>query len=238
MALFSEKYGDVVRVVEIPGFSMELCGGTHVKNTGELGLFKIVSESSVAAGVRRIEAVTGHNVMAMMDGLRAAMAHAAAALKLQGTDDLVKRCESMVAELKEKDREIAVLNSKLAANRTGELLQNAQRVNGVALLSALLIGTTPEMLRTMGDKLRDKEPSVCALLCGGTEEKQNFYCVAGPEAVKAGVHAGKIIKEVCAVTGGKGGGRPDSAMGGVGDTFKVDEALAMLDDLVKGMTDK
>ena len=238
MALFSEKYGDVVRVAEVPGFSMELCGGTHVKNTGELGLFKILSESSVAAGVRRIEAVTGFNSLLMVDGLNAAMMRAAAALKLQSTGELVKRCETMVAELKEKDREIAALNSRLAGNRTGELLQNAQRVNGVVLLSALLIGTTPEMLRTMGDKLRDKEPAICALLCGGTEDKQNFYCVAGPDAVKAGVHAGRIIKEACAVTGGKGGGRPDSAMGGVGDTFKVDEAMSILDDLVKGMTAK
>lgn len=152
--------------------------------------------------------------------------------------ELPARIKTLTGELKDKEREIAILNSKLAANRTGELLQNAQRVNGVVLLSALMSGMTPEMLRTMGDKLRDKEPAICALLCGGTEEKQNFYCVAGPEAVKAGVHAGKIIKEACAITGGKGGGRPDSAMGGVGDTFKVDEALAMLDDLVKAMTEK
>ena len=238
MALFSEKYGDRVRVVEVDDFSMELCGGTHVKNTGELGLFKILSENSVAAGVRRIEAVTGIGYLNATHRLEGALLEASAILKLQSPIELVHRCETLVAELKEKEKEIAALNSKLAANRTGELLQNAQRINGVVLLTAMLSGMTPEMLRTMGDKLRDKEPTICALLCGGTEDKQTFYCVAGPEAVKAGVHAGKIIKEVCAAAGGKGGGRPDSAMGGVGDPFKVDEALAMLDGLVKKMTDR
>ncbi len=237
MALFSEKYGDTVRVVKIEDFSLELCGGTHARSTGELGLFKVVSESSVAAGVRRIEAVTGTGVLHLLGEMKHTL-HEAAAMVKASPAELPARIKTLTGELKDKEREIAILNSKLAANRTGELLQNAQRINGVVLLSALMSGMTPEMLRTMGDKLRDKEPAICALLCGGTEEKQNFYCVAGPEAVKAGVHAGKIIKEACAITGGKGGGRPDSAMGGVGDTFKVDEALAMLDDLVKAMTEK
>ncbi len=238
MALFSEKYGDVVRVVEIDGFSMELCGGTHVKNTGELGLFKVLSESSVAAGVRRIEAVTGIGYLNAAKRLEATLFQASAVLKLQSPSELVKRCETLAAEVKDKDREIALLNSKLASGKISELLQNAQRIGGVVLLSASMSGTNPEMLRTMGDKLRDNEPAVCALLCGGDAEKQNFYCVAGPVAVKAGVHAGKIIKSVCQKTGGNGGGRPDSAMGGVGDPFMVDEAMALLPQLVQTMTQK
>ena len=199
-------------------------------------MIKIVSESSVAAGVRRIEAVTGFRFLQMVDSLNRTIFDAASALKLSSVSELVKRCETLAAENKDKDREIAMLNSKLAGSRTGELLKNAQRVNGVVLLSAAMSGMNPEMLRTLGDKLRDEEPAICALLCGGDQEKQNFYCVAGPAAVKAGVHAGKIIKEVTAKTGGKGGGRPDSAMGGVGDPYQVDEAMALLPGLVESMT--
>ena len=235
MALFSEKYGNVVRVVEIGDFSMELCGGTHVKNTGELGLFKIVSESSVAAGVRRIEAVTGIGYLNATKALEATLFQAAAVLKLQSSSELVKRCESLAAEVKEKDREITLLNSKIAGSKIDALLNSARKENGIVLVTGDLSGVNAEMLRTMGDQLRDKEPAVCALLCGGDAEKKNFLCVAGPDAVKAGVHAGKIIKSVCQKTGGNGGGRPDSAMGGVGDPLLVEEAMSMLPDLVHGM---
>ena len=235
MALFSEKYGNVVRVVEIGDFSMELCGGTHVKNTGELGLFKIVSESSVAAGVRRIEAVTGIGYLNATKALEATLFQAAAVLKLQSSSELVKRCETLAAEVKEKDREITLLNSKIAGSKIDALLNSARKENGIVLVTGDLSGVNAEMLRTMGDQLRDKEPAVCALLCGGDAEKKNFLCVAGPDAVKAGVHAGKIIKSVCQKTGGNGGGRPDSAMGGVGDPLLVEEAMSMLPDLVHGM---
>ena len=235
MALFSEKYGNVVRVVEIGDFSMELCGGTHVKNTGELGLFKIVSESSVAAGVRRIEAVTGIGYLNATRALEATLFQAAGVLKLQSASELVKRCETLVAEVKEKDREINLLNSKLAGSKIDELLKSAHEEGGVLVVTGDLSGVNAEMLRSMGDQLRDKAPAVCALLCGGDAEKKNFLCVAGPAAVKAGVHAGKIIKAVCQKTGGNGGGRPDSAMGGVGDPLLVEDAMSTLPDLIHEM---
>ena len=235
MALFSEKYGNVVRVVEIGDFSMELCGGTHVKNTGELGLFKIVSESSVAAGVRRIEAVTGIGYLNATRALEATLFQAAGVLKLQSASELVKRCETLAAEVKEKDREINLLNSKLAGSKINELLKSAHEEGGVLVVTGDLSGVNAEMLRSMGDQLRDKAPAICALLCGGDAEKKNFLCVAGPAAVKAGVHAGKIIKAVCQKTGGNGGGRPDSAMGGVGDPLLVEDAMSTLPDLIHEM---
>ncbi len=235
MALFSEKYGNVVRVVEIGDFSMELCGGTHVKNTGELGLFKIVSESSVAAGVRRIEAVTGIGYLNATRALEATLFQAAGVLKLQSASELVKRCETLTAEVKEKDREINLLNSKLAGSKIDELLKSAHEEGGVLVVAGDLSGVNAEMLRSMGDQLRDKAPAICALLCGGDAEKKNFLCVAGPAAVKAGVHAGKIIKAVCQKTGGNGGGRPDSAMGGVGDPLLVEDAMSALADLIHEM---
>lgn len=237
MALFSEKYGDRVRVVEIGDYSIELCGGTHVKNTGELGLFKIVSESSVAAGVRRIEAITGLGFLYAVDKAQNDLIEASAVLKTTPAE-LAHRCESMLAEIKDKDREIAILNSKLASGQLEKLFENIKRVNDVAIITANISGAGIDALRLMGDKIKDHDPMACALLCGGDGEKQNFLCVVGPEAVKKGVHAGKIVKEAAAKTGGKGGGRPDSAMAGVGDPFLVDEAMAMVEELVKAQTTK
>ncbi|MDD6032378.1 MAG: DHHA1 domain-containing protein, partial [Oscillospiraceae bacterium] len=234
MALFSEKYGDIVRVVEIGDYSMELCGGTHVKNTGELGLFKIVSESSVAAGVRRIEAVTGTQFLRMVNEMRSTLNEAAALVKAIPSD-LPQKLTALNAELKDRDREIAMLQSKLASGQIDEIRKNARRIKGVAVVNASISGTPVENLRLMGDKLRDIDPCSCVLLCGGSQEKPSFICMVGPEAVKKGVHAGKIIKEVCQKTGGKGGGRPDSAQGGVGDPFMVDEAMALFDSLVESM---
>jgi alanyl-tRNA synthetase len=237
MALFSEKYGDTVRVVEIDGFSLELCGGTHVHNTGELGLFRIVSESSVAAGVRRIEAVTGIGAMLAMERANRTILEAANILKTTPTE-LTKRCEGIMSELKAKDHEIAMLNSKLAANQIDNIRKNVRRIGEVAIFNASISGVAIETLRMMGDKLRDIDPCSCVLLCGGTGEKPSFLCMAGPEAVKRGVHAGQIIKAVCQKTGGKGGGRPDSAQGGVGDPFLVDEAMALFEQLVSEQISK
>ena len=231
MALFSEKYGNTVRVVKIGDYSMEFCGGTHVKSTGELGLFRIVSEASVAAGVRRIEAVTGFNFLAMDDGLKETLSEAAAAVKTTPAE-LPHKLEQVVTELKDSAREIAMLNGRLAEGQLEQMRKDARRVSGVAVFNVAIPGTPVERIRMMGDKLKDMFPCSCALFCGGSKEKPMFVCVAGPDAVKKGVHAGKIIKEVCAVTGGKGGGRPDTAQGGVGDPFKVDEAMAILDDLI------
>ena len=232
MALFSEKYGDRVRVVKVAGYSMELCGGTHVRSTGELGLFKVVSEASVAAGVRRIEAVTGFGVIGMLDSLNGTLHEAAAAVKSTPAE-LPHRLAQMVAEMKDNAREIVMLNGRLAEGQIERMRQNVRRVNGVAVFAMSAPGTAVENLRTMGDKLRDLFPCSCVLFSGGPKEKPMFLCMAGPEAVKKGLHAGKIIKEVCGLTGGKGGGRPDTAQGGIGDPFKVDEAMALLDGLVE-----
>ena len=232
MALFSEKYGDRVRVVKVSDYSMELCGGTHVKSTGELGLFKVVSEASVAAGVRRIEAVTGFGTLQMLDRLNGTLHEAAAAVKSTPAE-LPHRLTQMVAEMKDNAREIVMLNGRLAEGQIERMRENVRRVNGVAVFNMSAPGTVVENLRMMGDKLRDMFPCSCVLMSGGPKEKQMFLCMVGPEAVKKGVHAGKIIKEVCGATGGKGGGRPDTAQGGIGDPFKVDEAMAMLDGLIE-----
>ena len=232
MALFSEKYGDRVRVVKIGDYSMELCGGTHVKSTGELGLFKVVSEASVAAGVRRIEAVTGFGTLSMLDELRATLAQSAAIVK-STPHELPQRLTQLMAEMKDNAREIVMLNGRLAEGQLERMRQNVRRVNGVAVFNMSAPGSSVENLRMMGDKLRDMFPCSCVLFSGDSKEKPMFLCMVGPEAVKKGLHAGKIIKEVCGATGGKGGGRPDTAQGGIGDPFKVDEAMAMLDGLIE-----
>ncbi len=236
MALFSEKYGAVVRVVKAGDFSLELCGGTHVKNTGALGLFRIISESSVAAGVRRIEAYTGFNTLAELSHLKITVDQASSLLKTT-PGELTARCEGVLSEIKEKDREIDRLNRKIASAQTEDLMKNASQISGVTAVSAVFEELSAEMMRALGDKLKDENPLVCALLCGGDREKKTFYCAVGAEAVKKGLHAGKIIKAVCEKTGGKGGGRPDSAMGGVKDPALIEEAikafLPLVEDMVK-----
>ena len=235
MALFGEKYGSVVRMVKMGDFSTELCGGTHCGNTGEIGLFKIISETSVAAGVRRIEAVTGFGVLQLIAQKDALMNETAQKLKAQNVNDIAMRAGQLQEELKGRDREIAALQGKLAAGQLDEIRKNGVSVNGVTAYSASAAGTAIDTLRMMGDKLRDLDPGCVVLLSGGTVEKPSFICMVGPEAVKKGVHAGKIIKEVCAATGGKGGGRPDSAQGGIGDAAKIDEAMKLYTGLVASM---
>ncbi len=230
MALFSEKYGETVRIVEVGDYSTELCGGTHVKNTGELGLFRVVSESSVAAGVRRIEAVTGDGFLKLFEKNHNSLLEVANVLKTTPAE-IINRSEALLAEIKEKDREIAMLNSKMASGQLDELLKDAKDVNGISVIAFDVGNVGVDALRTLGDKIKDANKLACAVLCGG--DKQNFLCVVGEEAVKKGVHAGKIVKEVAMKTGGKGGGRPDSAMAGVGDKALVNDALNMVYDLVK-----
>ena len=228
MALFSEKYGETVRVVEVSDYSVELCGGTHVKNTGELGLFRIISESSVAAGVRRIEAVTGLGFVKLAEDYQNSLLELANTLKTTPAE-LPNRCEALISEIKEKDREISILNSKLASGQLEELLKDVKDVNGVSVITANVGSIGVDALRTLGDKIKERDSMACALLCSG----QNFLCVVGDGAVKKGVHAGKIVKEVAQKTGGKGGGRPDSAMAGVGDASLIAEAMDIVEDLVK-----
>ncbi len=235
MALFGEKYGDVVRVIEVPDVSMELCGGTHVSNTGEIGLVKIVSENSVAAGVRRIEAVTGMNVIRFMHARNAMIAKACEVLKVANPAELVDHCAQVLADVKAKERKIEQLESQLAEMNITSLVENAIHVKGVNILTAMFSGATPDTLRKMGDKVKEMAPNMVAVIAGTTEEKGSFLCACGKNAVSKGAHAGKIVKAVSELTGGKGGGRPDTAMAGIGDPFKIDEALAAVEGIVSGM---
>ena len=228
MALFGEKYGDVVRVVTAGDESIEFCGGTHVSNTAQIGLCRIVSESSVAAGVRRIELATGANVLELLDQAERTIAEAAKAFKLANSAELPEKCAAAANTLREQEHEIDKLNQKLANSQLSGLFEDAAVVSGIKLVSALLSDVKPDTLRRMGDQIRDKEPDVIALLAGVSGDSGNFYCVCSKSAVEKGAHAGKIIQRISAVTGGKGGGRPDSAMGGIGKTYMVDEALAAL----------
>lgn len=235
MALFGEKYGDVVRVVSVGEFSREFCGGTHVDNTSKLGLFKIISESSVAAGVRRIEAVTGGGVLQMLNQTMALIDHAALALKLNNTQELAAKAQSLNEELKEKDRRIAELNSKLAGMEIQGLFETAREVQGIKIISALLSGTGSEALRTMCDKARDLAPNVVAVIAGTSNGKATIAVACGKNAQEKGAHAGNIVRAVAKIAGGNGGGKADSAMAGAKDLTMLDEALAAVEGIVAEM---
>ena len=235
MALFGEKYGDIVRVVDMDGYSIELCGGTHLTNTAQVGLFKITSESSAAAGVRRIEAVTGMRVLTLIKDANQTIRHAAEALKVSNAQELVGRCGSLMAELKEKDKEIDRLTQKIADTQLENMFENAQAVNDVPVISAVLNGAKTDGLRAIGDKIREREPKMIAVLASIRDGKGTLLAVCGKEAIAKGAHAGNIVREIAALAGGKGGGRPESAMAGVPEIFKIDEALAQLPSVVQKM---
>ena len=233
MALFGEKYGDVVRVVRTADdFSIEFCGGTHADNTAKLGLFKIKSESSVAAGVRRIEAVTGANVLAMLNEALATINDTAAAMKLNNPAELVSKGAAMTAQLKEKDRQIEQLSSKLAAIEVESLVDNASCVGETKLIVKKFEGVKPDELRTMGDKVRDKCADSVAVFASVNGEKGTIFVAVGKDALAKGANAGRIVKAVAQVTGGNGGGKPDNAMAGAKDLSKLDEALAKAEEIV------
>ncbi len=233
MALFGEKYGDVVRVVSVGDYSVEFCGGTHVDNTAKLGLFRILSESSVAFGVRRIEAVTGTGVLALLAEYEEIMHDAAKALKLNNMRELAKHCAALVAENKEKGQQIDTLNQKISDVRMASVFDNAKEVAGVKVVSAMLNGTTPQALRQMCDTVKNMPDAVVAVLASIHGEKGSLLCACSESARKKGAYAGKIVQRVAAITGGKGGGKPDSAMAGVGKTYMVDEALMALEAIVQ-----
>lgn len=233
MALFGEKYGDIVRVVRAADdFSIEFCGGTHVDNTSKLGLFKIKSESSVALGVRRIEAVTGANVLIMLTHALNTINEAAAAMKLGNPAELVRKSAAMTAELKEKDKQIEQLSSKLAGIQVESLINNAEAVGETKLVVSKFDGVKPDELRTMGDKVRDKCADSVAVFASVNGEKGTIFVAVGKEALAKGANAGKIVKAVAQVTGGNGGGKPDTAMAGAKDLSKLDEALAKAGEIV------
>lgn len=237
MALFGEKYGDVVRVVSAGDFSVELCGGTHADNTAKLGLFKIVSESSVAAGIRRITAVTGFGVLKHIENDERIMQSAAAAMKLGNVAELDKRAATLAAEVKAKDRELAELRSEISALKAGSLMDSARQVGGVRLITAEVEVSNPGELRSMCDTARDNGSDIVAVFAGVNKEKGtlNFACACGADAIKLGAHAGNIVRETAKIAGGSGGGKPDSAMAGAKDASKADEALAAVDSIVNAM---
>ena len=221
MALFGEKYGDTVRVVDMNKRSIEFCGGTHVDNTAKLGLFRILKESSVAAGIRRIEATTGWGVLGYMDETAGILATAAQTLKLGSPAELPEKTAQLAAELKAKDRKIAEEEQKLAAMQVDGLFAGAKEVKGLKLLTAALTGQKPDALRTICDAVRAKDAAAVAVLTSVTDGKGTVCVACGSDAVAAGVNAGKLVKALCALTGGSGGGRPDSAMGSAKDAGKL-----------------
>ncbi len=235
MALFGEKYGDIVRVVQAGDFSTEFCGGTHLDNTAKAGLFKIISESSVSSGVRRIEAVTGYGVLETLDQSRALVGGAAQMLKLSNPSALLQKCENLMSEMRTMQNEIDRLNRLISASQLKAILDNPKEINGIKLYSAMLTGVTGDSLRKAGDEIKNIGGAYVALLAGTDGSKGNFLCVCGQEAIDKGAHAGRIVKEISAIAGGKGGGRPDNAMAGIADLTKIDEALMALDDTVSSM---
>lgn len=237
MALFGEKYGNIVRVVKAGDFSTELCGGTHADNTGNLGLFKIVSESSVASGVRRIVAVTGHNVMKYIDNANKEIADTAVALKLSNVSDIVAKASSTVAELKETQKQLEALKAEIAASRASDLLKDASEINGVKLITSDLGEADANALRSMCDKAKEMGDDIVAVFAGKNSEKGtcSFTCAVGKAAIEKGAHAGNIVREIAKIANGNGGGKPDSAMAGAKDISKIGEALASACDIVKAM---
>ena len=235
MALFGEKYGKTVRVVKMGSFSTELCGGTHCDNTGKIGLFKIISESSVAAGVRRIEAVTGLGVLHILATREELINQTAAELKVPNADDLAKRANAVMGEIASLKKEIEALNNKIAASKLDGVLGSAKQIKSVKLIAFNAEGMDVDSARTLGDKIKAEHSDTVAVLAVNAHGKLNFIAVAGKDAVANGVHAGKLVGAVAAVTGGKGGGRPDSAMAGGQDASKIDEALAKASEIVETM---
>ena len=231
MALFGEKYGSTVRVVKIGTTSTELCGGTHVGNTGEIGLFKIISETSVAAGVRRIEGTTGLGVLALLAEKEGLILDCARELKAQNPNTIVQKAQSLQNDIKNTHKELESANARLAQIKTESLLSGIKTVGKFKLLVAK-VEMKPDAARGLCDTVKSKYSDSVAVFAAVCDGKLNFVACAGQEAVKAGAHAGNILKEISAITGGKGGGRPDSAMSGGRDLDKVDEALARVEEIL------
>ena len=237
MALFGEKYGDVVRVVKAGDFSTELCGGTHVDSTGEIGLFKIISESSVAAGVRRIEGITGANVLEYINKNLSVIRNVAATLKVANPADLESKAVAVANELRSKDKEIEKLSAVIANIKTQSLLDNATEVDGVKIVTAFIDDTTPDELRKMCDMVKSKGDDYIGVIAGVQKAKGsgNICVVCGKDAVAKGAHAGNIARETAKLAGGSGGGKPDSAMAGAKEIEKLPAAVEQSVEIVKSM---
>ena len=230
-ALFSEKYGDVVRVVNMGGKSIELCGGTHVDNTAKIGPFRITGESSVASGVRRVEAITGKAYLREMEAVNRRMYAAAEVLHAKPAD-LIAKAKGFTAELKEARQNVERMKEKILHSDVDRFLYASKNIGGIKVITTTRTDLDAGDLRKLGDFLRDKDPDTVAVLATATESKVTFVAVCGKNAVARGIRAGDLVRAVSAVTGGKGGGKPDSAMGGGSEVLKIDDALAIVDDFV------
>lgn len=233
-AQFGEKYGDVVRVVSMGDYSIEFCGGTHLTNTSQVGLFKIISEGGVAAGVRRIEAVTGEGVLKYISEKDAVIADTAAVLKTNLLNELSQKAAGVMAELKEAQRELESIKTKLAQAKASDLLSGAEDIQGVKVLTARFDGSYADDLKKTADDVKEKLDCCAVVFAGVTDGKITFVAMASKSAVAKGVHSGNIIREITAVAGGKGGGKPDMAQGGGKDASKIDEALKKALEVIAG----
>ena len=232
IALFGEKYGEVVRVVDMgEGYSVEFCGGTHLSNTAKVGVFHISNEFSVASGVRRIEATTGKLSLDVMNQNQKMLFEAAAVLKAK-PGELREKAKAMMAEAKKLHQEIEKFKAEASVGEARQFLMSAKTVGELKVLTASRENVDAATLRQMGDFLKDKEPNVVAVLASTSGEKISFLAVCGKNAIAKGIKAGDLVKNVCTICGGKGGGKPDSAMGGGKDMLKLDDALASVDDYV------
>ena len=231
VAMFGEKYGETVRVVEMSDFSVEFCGGTHVDNTAKAGPFRIKSESSVASGVRRIEATCGKLSLKAMESGQGVLSRAAQFLKT-APSGLLERMEQQANEMKQLRQALEKFKAEASLGEARQFLASAKTVKDLHVLATTRNGVDTAELRTMGDFLRDKDPKAVAVIASINGEKITFLAVCGKEAVARGIKAGDLVRHVSAICGGKGGGKPDSAMGGGTNVLKLDDALASMDDFV------
>ena len=234
MMLFGEKYGDIVRVVKAGELSTEFCGGTHVANSGQLGLFKITGESSVASGVRRITAVTGANLINLVNSSDKTLKTLAGVLKTSESE-VESKVEAVVAENKANEKKISALNSEITKLKSADLFSKPLDINGLNVYIARLEGVTPDALRKMGDELKEKGENTVGVIAGVNGEKASIVAVCGKEAISMGVKAGDLVRETAKLAGGGGGGRPDSAMAGAKDLSKLDFALESASEIIKGL---
>jgi alanyl-tRNA synthetase len=234
VALFDEKYSENVRVVSVGGFSKELCGGTHVRNSGEIGLIKIISETGVAAGIRRIEALTGDNAIKYANDKNELLLKIASMLKCS-EKDIVHKLNTKLDELKSKEKEISSLKKELSKGIEDEILKEVKEVNGVKLISVALNDIDGNSLRDLGDKLRDKIESGVVVLGSTVDSKVMFTAMATKDVVAKGIHCGKIVKEAAAIAGGGGGGRPDMAQAGGKNPEKLNDAIGKVEEIVASM---
>ena len=233
MALFGEKYGDTVRVVDASGWSTEFCGGTHVKNTAEVGCFKVLSEASVAAGIRRIEGTTGWGVLKLLEEKTDVIAQVAGTLKVSNVRDLPARAAAVAGEVKALQKELDELKAREARSKLDGLFENAKEVQGVKLFTVYLTGTPTEAVRAMCDAARDRAACSVAAIIAENEGKYSLAVAVGKEAQAKGLAAGRLAKEIASVAGGNGGGKPDFAMAGIRDASKIDDALNAVPGIVE-----